>query len=148
MSKSFSLFLNNEEILLVCNKLGVRENDVGKAVKALLLEKESSSEFPVKFLQELKNPKNELTFEEQVKQKTLEELNKMLGIKGKNFKRRLKSSGLYFGKNVEDYLADFMAQWNRDMNKIPEVITTLKLYAKDEIVALEIARREAKGDVI
>ena len=34
------------------------------------------------------------------------------------------------------------------MNKIPEVITTLKLYAKDEIVALEIARREAKGDVI
>jgi hypothetical protein len=142
MSKSFSLFLNNDEILLVCNKLGVRENEVAKSLKALILEKESSKDFPIKFLQELKSPKNELTFEEEVRQKTLSELQKMLGIKGKNENRRIKASGLYFGKNVEDYMADFMAHWNRDVHKIPEIITTLQNYAKSEFIALELTRRE------
>ena len=42
MSKTFGLSLTTQEILLVCNKLGVRENEVGKSLKALLLEKESS----------------------------------------------------------------------------------------------------------
>ena len=148
MSKTFGLSLTTQEILLVCNKLGVRENEVGKSLKALLLEKESSKDFPIKFLQELKSPKDELTFEEEVRQKTISELQKMLGIKGKNENRRIKASGLYFGKNVEDYMADFMAHWNKDVHKIPEIITTLQNYAKSEFIALELTRREAKRNVL
>jgi hypothetical protein len=142
MAKNVQLSLNKEEILLVSNKLNVRENEIGKSLKALLLGKENSKDFPLKFYQELKKVETK-SIEQEIKDMTIQQLRKELGIdvKGKNENRKTKAGGLYFKKNTEDYLSDFMTWWHGDPRKIAEASLHIKNLARHEFMVLEYARR-------
>ena len=101
MAKNIQLSLNKDEILLVSNKLKVRENEIGKTLKALILGNETSRDFPLEFFQELKKVEIK-SVEQEVKDMTIQQLKRELGIdsKGKNENRKLKGGGLYFKKTL------------------------------------------------
>ena len=103
---------------------------------------ETSRDFPLEFFQELKKVEIK-SVEQEVKDMTIQQLKRELGIdsKGKNENRKLKGGGLYFKKNTEDYLADFMVWWHGDPRKISEASVHIKNLARREFMALEYARR-------
>ena len=142
MAKNVQISLNKDEVILVSNKLNVRENEIGKSLKALILDNKNSKDFPLEFSQELKKVETK-TIEQEIKDMTLQELRRELGIdiKGKNENRKNKAGGLYFKKNTEDYLSDFMIWWNGDPRKITEASVHIKNLAKREFMVLEYARR-------
>ena len=142
MSKTFSLSLNSDEIKEVCKTLNVRENDLSKSVKALLTGKKESSHYPEVFEQKLKGVLEEKVPEVEkisleMKTKTIDELEKILGIRGVNKTRKIQSNGLYFQKNTEDFLSKFLMEWRGDLYKIPEL-----KFIVTEFLTKEIASRE------
>jgi len=145
MSKTISFSLNSKEIVELCNKLGVRENELGKAMKALSMEKRHSPFFPKEFFQQKVDELKKLEtqpYEEQLKDMSISDIEKELGIKGRNEKRRVKAAGLYFKKNVEDYMNDFVLNWNGDGFKVKEICFTLTKFWQDELAVRELLERE------
>jgi len=67
-----------------------------------------------------------------------------LGIKGKNADRKVKANGLYYKKNFEDYVADFIMWWNGDKAKAPELIMKLNNLTWFEYCANEYSERVNK----
>ena len=145
MSKTIGFSINSKEIIEVCNKLGVRENELGRALKSLVLEKKHSPFFPKEFFQqkvdELKKAEMQ-PYEQQLKDMSISDIEKELGIKGRNEKRRVKAAGLYFKKNVEDYMNDFVLNWNGDGFKVNEICFTLTKFWQDELAVRELLERE------
>ena len=148
MTKTFGASLSNNEIIEACNNLGVREEDLGKALKSLLLNKETSQYFPKQIfaqrLEEAEKAKN-MTMSERAKSLDIKGLEKVLGIKGKNADRKVKAGGLYYKKNFEDYVADFVMWWNGDKAKAPELILKLQNLTYFEYCANEYAERKSLG---
>ena len=73
------------------------------------------------------------------------DIDKILGIRGTNPRRKLKAAGLYFKKNVEDYMADFIMWWGGDLGKVNELTFTINDLAWREVVAIEYAIRQTKN---
>ncbi len=143
--------LSKGEIISVCNKLGVREHEIGKALKSLVLDHDKSEFFPTLFLENMSNVKIEkipksLRMQEETKinvgEMSLSQLKKELGITAKNEKKVMKAKGLYFKTNVENYLMDYIREWNGDMNKIGEVMRTLEIFYYEEAVVQEYTKRK------
>ena len=148
MSKSFSFSLNDNEIIEASNVLGVTQENFGKSIKTLLLEKKSSSVYPKKIFEVAFAQKEELekmTPVEKAAELSDKEIDKILNIRGGNSRRKLKAAGLYYKKNIEDYMADFIMWWNGDMGKINELTFTVNDFTWREYVALEYAKRKTKG---
>ncbi len=146
MTKTIAFHLNNEEILEVCNKLGVRENDLGKAVKSLVTEKKNSPIYPLKFEQEIiQQFKNEnlKAPQDEVKDMSEEELRKILGItkNGKNMKNKIREKGLYMKENTEEALMNFISHWNGDPYRILEIRKELLDNMRFEFAVRELLRR-------
>jgi|TARA_B110000285_G_C14907512_1_gene506291 hypothetical protein len=144
MTKTFGASLNHNEIIEACNNLGVREEDLGKAIKSLMLNKEGSGYYPkALFAQKLNqvNKEKNMTMQERASSLDLKGLEKILGIKGKNVDRKLKAAGLYYKKNFEDYVADFVMWWNGDKGKAFEFILKLQNLTWYEHCAIEYAER-------
>lgn len=146
MAKTFAFSLNRDEIKRVCQRFDVREEELGKAFKALALDNKNSTLYPMRFEQEVKgefeekkNPVNEIS--DEMKQKTLNELKEILGIRKINSVKKLQSSGLYFQKNVEDYLGKFVSEWRNDIYKLPEVFFTLREFMIKELASREYLAR-------
>jgi len=101
MAKNIQLSLNKDEILLVSNKLKVRENEIGKTLKALILGNETSRDFPLEFFQELKKVETK-SVEQEVKDMTIQQLKRELGIdsKGKNENRKLRAEDFILKKTL------------------------------------------------
>ena len=142
MSKTFAFSLNSDEIKEVCKSLNVREVELAKSLKALVTGKKESSHYPENFEQKLQGKFDEKLPEvdkitQNMKTKTIDELEKILGIRGVNKTRKIQSNGLYFQKNTEDFLAKFLMEWRGDLYKIPE----LKFIVTD-FLSKEIASRE------
>ena len=144
MSKSFSVNLNNNEIIEACSNLGILQEDFGKAIKSLMLNKESSGYYPKQlFAQKLDSLRLQENMNMRQKAENLpdKELAKILGIKGKNADRKVKANGLYYKKNFEDYVADFIMWWNGDKAKAPELIMKLNNLTWFEYCATEYSER-------
>lgn len=136
MSKTYGFSLSENEVIEICTKLNIRESNIGNVIKATLLDKKHSNYFSekIKIVDDISEIK---TVEEKVKDMTLDELAKHLGIRGNNATRKIDSKGLYFQKNLEDYLMKFLAEWRNDIHKIPELI-----YRVDNIMLNEYVTRE------
>ena len=144
MVKNVQLSLNNNEIIEACNNLGIVEADLGKALKSLVLNKESSGYYPKQlFAQKMDLLRSQETMNMRQKAESLsdKDLAKILGIKGKNTDRRIKATGLYYKKNFEDYVADFVMWWNGDKAKAPELILKLRNLTWHEYCATEYSER-------
>ena len=150
MSKTIGFNLNKDEILEVCNKLGVLPDDLGKSVKSLLLENKLSSSYPAKFEQEfreraiqefrdehLKPP------QEKVKDFSDEELRKILGITktGKNEKNKIREKGLYFKNNTEEAMMNFINHWGGDPYRVLEIRKELNDNMLQEFAVRELLAR-------
>ena len=113
----------------------------------MLTDKEHSEYYPTSMFEQsimkYKEEKNK-PLNEKVKALTNEDLKKILGIKGNNELRKLKSSGLYYKKNIEDYLADFTMWWNGDKGKAFEAMNEIKVRTWKEYCAIEYAERVTK----
>lgn len=136
VSKTYGFSLNENEVIEICTKLNIRESNIGNVIKATLLDKKHSNFFSQK-LKFIAEESKIQTVEEKVKDMSLEQLVKHLGVKGNNVTRKLDSKGLYFQKNLEDYLMKFLAEWRNDINKIPELIYRVDSIMFDEYVARE-----------
>ena len=148
MVKNVQLSLNNNEIIEACTNLGILEADLGKALKSLVLNKEGSGYYPKQlFAQKLEQVKKEetMTMQERASSLDLKGLEKILGIKGKNADKKIKAGGLYYKKNFEDYVADFVMWWNGDKAKAPELILKLQNLTYFEHCANEYAERKSIG---
>ena len=144
MSKSFSVNLNNNEIIEACSNLGIVQEDFAKALKSLVLKKKSSGYYPKElFKQEFDEMrvKENMGMLQKSQSLSRKDLEKILGIKGKNADRKIKASGLYYKKNFEDYVADFVMWWNGDKAKAPELIMKLNNLTWLEYCANEYAER-------
>ena len=147
MSKTFSVNLNNNEIVEACSNLGIVQEDFAKAIKSLILHKEDSGYYPKQlFAQKLDSMKIQESMNMRQKAESLTDKNlaKILGIKGKNEDRRIKATGLFYKKNFEDYVADFIMWWNGDKSKAPELILKLSNLTWFEYCANEYAERRNK----
>lgn len=148
MSKTYSFSLNNNEVIEAQSNLGITSDDLGKAMKALILKKENSGFYPkALFAQKLEDVEKEkmMTMQERASSLDIKGLEKVLGIKGKNADRKIKAGGLYYKKNFEDYVADFVMWWNGDKAKAPELILKLQNLTYFEHCANEYAERKSLG---
>jgi|TARA_B110000285_G_C14798173_1_gene456187 hypothetical protein len=148
MSKSFSVNLNNNEIIEACSNLGILQEDFGKAIKSLMLNKENSGYYPKQlFAQKLEqvNKEKNMTMQDRSKEKSLKELENILGIKGRNTDKKLKAAGLYYKKNFEDYVSDFVMWWDGDKGKAFEFILKLHNLTWYEYCAIEYSERKTLG---
>ena len=144
MVKNVQLSLNNNEIIEACTNLGIVEADLGKALKSLVLNKEGSGYYPKQLFAQkldLMKLKEGMNMRQKAESLTDKDLAKILGIKGKNTDRRIKASGLYYKKNFEDYVADFIMWWNGDKAKAPELIMKLNNLTWFEYCATEYSER-------
>jgi len=151
MTQNIQFHLNKEELLLVCNKLGVLPNELGKSMKSLVLGNTVTSNYPVKFKQELVEEwkkENLKAPQDKVKDLTEDELRKVLGISknGKNEKNKIRQHGLYMKNNVEDALMNFSAHWNGDVYKLLEIRDEVMDFAYKEFVVRELKRRGFKAE--
>lgn len=140
MAKNVQISLNHDELIKLCSKLNCTTDELGKTLKASILDLKHSPYFSEKI--KIVESEKRLSLQEQVEQMTLKELEKHLGIKSGNVSRKLDAKGLYFQKNVEDYMMKFLAEWKNDIYKIPELVFRMKMLEKDEYVVREYLKRK------
>ena len=136
MSKTYGFSLTENEVVEICSKLNIRESNIGNVIKATLLDKKHSNYFSER-IKLVNDEIKKQTIEEKVQGMSLDELSKHLGLRGNNAPRKIDAKGLYFQKNLEDYLLKFLAEWRNDIHKIPELI-----YRVDSIMFYEFVTRE------
>lgn len=142
MSKNIQFSLSHDEIVRLCTILGVRENELGRTLKSSLLGFKHSPFFCEK-IKIVKNDDKPIPLDEEAKKLTDDELRRKLGIRGNNENRKIKAQGLYYKKNCEDYLTDFILHWGGDWKKMYECIVTLHNMTVKEVFTQELVRREA-----
>jgi hypothetical protein len=146
MSKTISFSLNTEEIIELCNKLGVLESDLGKSAKSFFTDKIHSGNYPIKFKQEIIQEwkdENLKAPQDAVKDMSEKELREILGITktGKNMKNKIREKGLYFKTNTEDSMMNFISHWDGDPYRILEIRKELTDYMKQEFAVREFLSR-------
>ena len=146
MTQNIQFHLNKEELLLVCNKLGVLPDELGKSAKSLLLDKKTSGYYPTKFEQEIIQKfkdENLKAPQDAVKEMSEKELREILGITktGKNMKNKIREKGLYFKTNTEDSMMNFISHWDGDPYRILEIRKELNDNMKQEFAVRELLSR-------
>ena len=144
MSKTFGLNLNNNEILLVCHTFKIREDEIGRTMKKMILNPaDSFSQIMKKKTNDPKNMIEEKSIQ-QIKNEapdlTVDELKQALSI-GSEKHNKVDRKGLYTEENIDTYLKKFLRTWDHNINKIEECRAQLKIFEAEEILMTEYTER-------
>lgn len=149
MTQNVQFHLNNDETIEVCNKLGVVQEDLGKSLKAMVLDNKVTKVYPTRFAQEIiedYKKDNVKAPEDRVTEFSEKELREILGITKRNEKNKIRQHGLYMKNNLEEAMLNFTAHWNGDIYKVREIVHELKDIEKREFAVRELLRRGYKVD--
>lgn len=138
MSKNVQISLSHDELVEVCSKLKCVDSELGRVIKASILEKKHSEYF-----REFDNVEHDekIPIHEQVKEMTNVELKKYIGVKRNADTKAIRAYGLHFKNNVEFYLTQFLAEWMADPHRVTELMNQMREYRNKEFVTRELSSR-------
>jgi hypothetical protein len=123
--------LNHDELKQVCYLNNCEPSDLGLVAKELILKKINEDRKLTRVKQ----------IEELAKKEKIKKLKKVLGINEHNAIRKTQANGLYYQKNVEEYLMKFIDNWNGDIHKIAEISFTMDTMLINELYMREYLHR-------
>lgn len=142
MARTISIRLNKDQLMDVCKKFKITEDEIGRTTKTLLISDKVGFE-QFKEVGSSDDTVEDLTIDEvEVKSKewSTNKLKKELGITPRNRQNKIDQKGLYGEKNLRRYLLKVSNEVNI-MDKGQEILASISLFIKEEILATELSRR-------
>ena len=151
MARTYSFRLNSQQVEILSEKLNVdpNTNELGLKAKEIILSdgfeqdqvvqaKETQKQKLANFIEE--TPLSEI--KDKSKELTMTEIKRLMSINDKNRNNKIDQKGLYGETNLDSYLRKIIRK-GVNMDIVPEYLAKITLYAKEEILMQEYARRIA-----